>query len=115
MFRRALFICACFAGLAGFVAAPAQAVTVVVKAFDNSSSGGVGLVVPGLNLTIGETFTVTSSTNDLWSAGGGFRYSDGSGLTADRFANASDDSGKPVGSQIGQDFGPWFQHSINAP
>jgi hypothetical protein len=114
MLKRALYICACVAGLAGLAVMPAHAVTVVVDAFNNSSSGGAGLAT-GLNLTIGQTFTVTSSTNDLWSAGGLPRYSDGSGLTGDRFASASDDSGRPVGSQIGEDFGLWSQHSISAP
>ncbi|WP_426527622.1 hypothetical protein [Bradyrhizobium sp. McL0615] len=114
MLKRALCICACVAGLAGLVATPAHAVTVVVDAFNNSSSGGAGLAT-GLSLTFGQTFTITSSTNDLWSAGGLPRYSDGNGLTGDRNASALDDSGRPVGSQIGTNFGLWSQHSISAP
>jgi hypothetical protein len=112
MFIKALYIAVCVA--IGLAAMPAHAVTVEVQAFDNSSSGGVGLVT-GLNLTIGQTFTVSSSTNDLWSAGDLPRYSDGSGLTGVRLASALDDSGQLVGTPIGANWGLWSQHSINAP
>jgi hypothetical protein len=115
MLKRAFYVGALVAGLASLITSSARAVTVEVDAFNNSSSGGTGLVVPGLNLTAGETFTVTSSTNDLWSAGGLPRYSDGNGLTGDRFASASDDSGRPVGSQIGANFGLWSQNNLSAP
>ncbi len=99
-------------GLAA-ASASAHAAVFVVDALANSSSGGVGL--PSLVLTTGEVFTVSSSTDDLWSAGALPRYSDADGLTGDRFATASDDSGQPVGTQIGADFGLWTQHSISAP
>jgi hypothetical protein len=114
MLRRALCICACVAGLAGLATTSAYAVTVEVDAFSNSSSGGLGKAT-GLNLTAGQTFTVSTSTNDLWSAGALPRYSDAGGLTGNRTATAADDSAQPVGSLIGKDFGLWTQHSIDAP
>ncbi|HET6198585.1 MAG TPA: hypothetical protein VFE12_22665, partial [Acetobacteraceae bacterium] len=91
----------------------AHAATFVVDALANSSSGGVGLAT--IALTNGQAFTISSSTDDLWSAGPLPRYSDANGLTGNRFATASDDSGQPVGTLIGADFGLWSQHSISAP
>ena len=101
------------AALAIAAATPASAATFVVEALANSSSGGTGL--PSLALTAGQTFTVSSSINDLWSAGALPRYSDANGLVAPRFATAADDSGQPVGTQIGADFGLWSQDGFDAP
>jgi hypothetical protein len=80
------------------IAGSAHATVFVVGASANSSTGGVGL--PSLTVTDGEQFTVTSSTDDLWSAGELPRFADGDGLVMDRFATASDDSGEPVGTLI---------------
>ena len=107
-----------FAALAAFAtvlaaSSTAHAAVFVVDALANSSSGGVGLA--SITLTNGEFFVVSSSTDDLWSAGALPRYSDANGLTGDRFATASDDSGQPVGTHIGANFGLWTQHSISAP
>ena len=92
--------------------ASAGAATYVVQAQANSSSGGVGLA--SIALTAGQVFTVSSSTDDLWSAGALPRYSDANGLVADRFATASDDSGQAVGTQIGTNFGIWTQNGLSA-
>ena len=87
---------ACCAVAALTIAAPAAAQTFVVDAQANSSSGGTGLA--SIVLIAGQTFTVSSSTDDLWSAGALPRFSDANGLTADRWATATDDSGEAVGT-----------------
>lgn len=88
-------------------ALPASAATFVVDAQNNSSSGGTALST--IALTAGQVFKVSSSLNDLWSAGALPRFSDANGLIADRFATAADDSGQPVGTQIGTNFGAYSQ------
>jgi hypothetical protein len=93
-------------------AGSAQAADYVVQAAANSSSGGVGLSTIGL--TLGEAFTVSADTDDLWNAGTLPRYSDADGLDGIRFATATDDSGQPVGTLIGADFGFWFQNGLSA-
>ncbi len=96
------------------LSATANAEIVVVDAAANSSTGGTGATTT-LTFTLGQIFRVRSSINDLWSAGSLPRFSDGSGLVADRFATAADDSGQPVGTQIGTDFGPYTQNGFTAP
>jgi hypothetical protein len=96
-------------GLLAAAPLPASAANFVVDALANSANIS-GLTVTGtgldtISLTTGENFSVTSSTNDLWSLGSLPRYSDANGLTGTRLATASDDSGQPVGTQIGADFG----------
>jgi hypothetical protein len=102
----------CAAALLAATALSAQAATVVVDAYANSSSGGTA--VDAISLTAGQAFSISSSLNDLWSAGGLPRFSDANGLTYDRYATAADDSGQPVGSQIGTDFGLWSQNGHSA-
>ena len=116
MLKRAFYVCALIAGLAGFGTSSARAVSVIVDVFAqaNSSSGGSGALT-GVSLTFGQAFTVTASTDDLWSAGALPRFSDADGLTGDRYATASDDSGKNVGTQIGTDSGLWAQYPFSAP
>ena len=92
---------------------PASAATFVVQALANSSTGGTALST--VALAAGQAFTVTSSTNDLWSAGALPRFSDANGLTGDRFATAADDSGQAVGTQIGTNFGSYTQSGFTAP
>ena len=94
-------------------AATATAATFDVSAFANSSSGGSPLA--SIALTNGRAFTVASSTDDLWSAGALPRFSDGSGLVGNRFATATDDSGQPVGTLIGVNFGGYTQDGFTAP
>lgn len=87
-------------------AAPASAAPVIVNAFTHSVNGGGGTPLStGLTFLMGNTLTVSSSTNDLWSAGALPRFSDANGLNGNRLATALDDSGQPVGTLIGIDFG----------
>ena len=95
------------------VAPAANAALFVVGAMPNSSTGGVALST--IAVTAGQTLTVSSSTDDLWSAGALPRYSDANGLTGVRFATATDDSGQPLGTQIGANFGLWTQNGLSAP
>ncbi|MET0309029.1 MAG: PEPxxWA-CTERM sorting domain-containing protein [Sphingomonas sp.] len=104
------FACCAIAALT--IATSANAQTFVVDAQANSSSGGTGLA--SIALIAGQTFTISSSTDDLWSAGALPRYSDANGLTAPRWATATDDSGQAVGTQIGADFGIWTQNGFSA-
>lgn len=90
---------------AALLAAPASAAVFLVDSAANSSTGGVGL--PTITVTAGETIKVSSSTDDLWSLGALPRWSDGNGLVSDRFATAADDSGQPVGTRIGRDYGTY--------
>lgn len=94
------------------VAMPAQSATVVV-AFTNSRGGGSAVIFGPV--VSGQSLTVSSSTDDLWSAGGLPRYSDANGLVADRFATATDDSGQAVGTQIGANFGLATVDGYTAP
>jgi len=98
------------------IAAPASAATVVVKAADHSVNSGSGTgLATGLVFSLGSLLKVSSSTNDLWSAGALPRFSDGSGLVGNRFATALDDSGHAVGTKIGQSFGLANILGFNAP
>lgn len=94
------------------VGAAAHAAPYTVKAFDNSSSGGTGLAT--ISLLAGQNFSVSASSDDLWSAGALPRYSDADGLTYNRFATAADDSGQAVGTQIGVNFGLYSQGNLAA-
>ncbi|MFA5989381.1 MAG: PEPxxWA-CTERM sorting domain-containing protein [Sphingomonas sp.] len=98
-----------------FSAAPAGAAVVIsVSARDNSTTGGTAAAT-GLSFAAGQRFRITSSTNDLWSAGALPRFSDANGLVANRFATAADDSGQLVGTLIGQNFGSHSQGNLSAP
>lgn len=88
------------------VAVPASAATFVVDASLHSINSGAGSgLATGLVVGLGDIVTVSSSTDDLWSAGALPRWSDGGGLVGDRFATGSDDSGELAGTLIGSDFG----------
>jgi hypothetical protein len=95
------------------VAAGAHATPFVVDAMQNSSSGGVGLA--SLSLTAGESFNVSASPNDLWSAGALPRFSDADGLISNRLATAADDSGQAPGTVIGVNFGTFTEANLSAP
>lgn len=95
------------------VAAGAHAQVFDVFAAANSSAGGVGAST--VALVAGQSFTVTSSTNDLWTLGPLPRWSDADGLVAPRFATALDDSGQAIGTQIGANFGLLTVGSFSAP
>lgn len=94
-------------------ATPASAVTILVDAKGNSSSGGTA-VATGLTVAAGDAISVLQRLGDLWSAGALPRYSDGNGLTGDRFSTPGDDSGQPLFTQIGQDFGLYSQGNLSA-
>jgi hypothetical protein len=71
-------------GLLAAAPLPAFAANFVVDAKANSAniSGTVtGTGLDTISLTFGETFSVTSSVNDLWSLGTLPRFSDADGLT----------------------------------
>lgn len=91
----------------------ASTVTVDVKAYDNSTTGGIG--VDTLSLTSGQLVTVTASPLDTWGAGPPYRISNADGLTGDIYAVAGDDSGATPGTLIGQSFGNWSQNGLSAP
>lgn len=103
--------------IAGLVVAaaalPVQAATVVVQAQANSITGGTAVVFGPV--ASGQTLTVSSSTNDLWSAGPPFRISDANGLVGDRYAVAGDDSGASPGTQIGANYGTFSIGTFSAP
>lgn len=107
-----LYFVALAAG-AALVAGAADAATFVVSAMGNSSTAGVGLAT--LALTSGESFQVSVDPNDLWSAGALPRWSNADGLTGDRLATGTDESGEAAGTLIGQDFGTWTQNGLTAP
>ena len=111
MLKRAFYVCALIAGLAGLGTSSARAVT--VDAFRNSSSGGSG-VPTGVFLTAGEAFTVTVASNDLWSAGALPRWSNADGLKVPLFATGSDESGELAGTQIGSIFSFYTQDGFTA-
>ena len=101
----------CVAALAAATSVQAQVYAIDAQA--NSITGGTGLST--VTLGGGQSFTLTANPNDLWSAGALPRYSDANGLIAPRFATASDDSGQPVGTQIGDNFGLVSVSGFSAP
>lgn len=112
MSKRTFYVCALIAVLAGFGTSSAQAIT--VDAQTNSSSGGSGAAT-GVFLTFGQAFTVSAGPNDLWNAGPLPRWSNADGLTGDRFATGTDESGQAGGTQIGANFGLHSQSGFSAP
>jgi len=92
---------------------PVAATPFIVDAKLNSSTGGVGL--PTTNFLLGQVFSTSASSNDLWSAGALPRWSDAGGLTGIRLATGTDESGQPLNTQIGADFGVLNLNGLNAP
>jgi hypothetical protein len=96
------------------LAAPASASTVVVDAFANSTTGGVGADAGFLNS--GQSYTVTVPLNDLWNAGDLPRWSNANGLTGpDLIATGTDDSHQNAGTLIGRQVINWDQGGLSAP
>lgn len=114
MLKRAFYVCALVVGLAGLAMEPARAVTVNVFAQANSSSGGTGALT-GVFLTAGQAFSVSAGLDDLWSAGALPRWSNADGLTGDRLATGTDESGENANIQIGRSFGLYSQGGLDAP
>ncbi len=87
----------------------------VVKAYDNSTSGGVG--VDTFPLLAGQQFSVNVDVNDLWNAGALPRWSNADGLNQNLYYQAGTDPEVPVysiGTQIGGNFGLWNQGGLSA-
>ncbi len=89
-----------------------------VKALENSTSGGVGLAVAPF--TVGDAFTVSVNTLDLWNAGSLPRWSNADGLTGPLAATGLDDTngdnpGVASGVNISGNFGSWSQGGLSAP
>lgn len=98
---------------AGLASTGQNLVQVVVQALANSYTGGT--LLPVFDVVQGQIITVSSSTNDLWSAGALPRFSDGDGLVVFRLASAQDDSGLQPGTQIGAAFGNLGIGNFSAP
>jgi hypothetical protein len=113
MLKRAFYICALIAGLAGLGTSSARAVTVDVFAQANSSTGGAGALT-GISLTFGQAFTVSAGLTDLWNAGPLPRWSNADGLIAPLLATGSDDSGQSAGTLIGSIFALYTQDGLTA-
>lgn len=98
------------------LSAAASASTFEVKAFDNSTSGGVGVAT--LALTAGQQFSVSVATDDLWNAGALPRWSNANGLNTDLYYTATTDTQVPaytVGTWIGGNiYGTWTQNGLTA-
>lgn len=101
------------AGLA--LASGADAAVYTVEALDHSANGGAGTGLSTLTFVAGEEFTLSADLDDLWNAGALPRWSNADGLTGDRFATGTDESGQAVGVQIGQDFGLLDIGGFSAP
>ena len=98
------------------VAVPASAATFLVDAEQHSSDSGSGTgLATGLVFSVGDLLTISSSLDDLWSAGALPRWSDANGLVGDRFATGTDESGEAAGTLIGSDFGLLQIAGFSAP
>ena len=95
------------------IACAANAQIFVVEALANSSTGGSGLGTVSLN--IGDTFTVSVASNDIWNAGPLKRWSNADGLITNLFATGTDESGYSAGTHIGEPFGTRTQGNLTAP
>lgn len=101
--KRIAIIAGAAAGIA--LSAPAHAAVFTVEALTHSSNGGAGTGLATLAFTAGDEFALSAEVDDLWSAGALPRWSNADGLTGNRFATGSDESGQPAGTLIGADFG----------
>ncbi|MBL8772513.1 MAG: PEPxxWA-CTERM sorting domain-containing protein [Phenylobacterium sp.] len=111
--KRLLAAAALASGLS--LASGAGAAVFVVDALLHSSDGGAGAGLDTVVLDAGDLFTVSVGLDDLWSAGALPRWSDADGLTGDRTATGSDESGEAAGVLIGADFGLLTLNGFSAP
>jgi len=111
--RTALAPLALALGLAA--ASSSQAAVFVVDALADSADSGAGAGLSTLTLTVGELLMSSASLDDLWSAGALPRWSNANGLTGDRFATGTDESGQPAGTLIGTNFGLLNIDGFSAP
>ncbi|HOY86680.1 MAG TPA: FxDxF family PEP-CTERM protein [Methylotenera sp.] len=104
--------------LAVMIPGISTAATYTVDAKFNSTTDGAGVIVASFN--VGDTFSISVDTKDLWNAGALPRWSNANGLTGNLFATGAVDtngdlpSGTP-GTQIGQLFSNWSQGGLVAP
>jgi hypothetical protein len=108
-----LALAAAAAGLS--LASAANATVFIVDAVANSSDSGAGTGLSTIDLNAGDAFSVTVAPDDLWNAGALPRWSDANGLTGDRFATGTDESGEAAGTQIGTNFGLLDIGGFSAP
>ena len=94
---------------------PASATVFIVDAISHSSNSGAGIGLGTIDLAAGDNLTVTVNPNDLWNAGALPRWSNANGLTGDRFATGTDESGEAAGTRIGSDFGQLTLNGFSAP
>jgi len=97
------------------LSASAHAADFIVDALANSANSGTGTGLATISLTSGQAFTTSAALDDLWSAGALPRWSNANGLTGDTFATGSDESGEPIGTLIGADFGSLTIDGFTAP
>lgn len=103
------------AGLSLTAATAAQAAVFIVDALAHSSNSGAGLGLGTLSVNVGDLLTVSVDPDDLWNAGPLPRWSNADGLTDDRFATGTDESGEAAGTLIGQSFGLLTIGGFSAP
>ena len=108
---------ATFAGLAAglTMTTAANAAVFTVDALAHSSNSGAGTGLATIALDTGDLFSTSADLDDLWNAGALPRWSNADGLTGDRFATGTDESGQPAGVLIGQDFGLLLIDGFSAP
>ncbi len=108
-----LALAAVAAGLS--LASAANATVFIVDALANSSNSGAGTGLSTIGLSLGDAFSVTVGLDDLWNAGALPRWSDADGLTGDRIATGTDESGEAAGTLIGMNFGLLDIGGFSAP
>src|ERR1051325_3743499 len=108
-----LALAAAAAGLS--LASSAGATVFIVDALGNSADSGAGTGLSTIDLSLGDAFSVTVGPDDLWNAGALPRWSNADGLTGDRFATGTDESGEAAGTLIGMDFGLLNIGGFSAP
>lgn len=106
--------------LAGLVAGlsfstTAGAAVFIVDALADSADSGAGTGLSTVGVTAGDLLNVTVGLDDLWSAGALPRWSNADGLTGDRFATGTDESGEAAGTLIGSNFGLLMINGFSAP
>ncbi|HEX7944135.1 MAG TPA: PEPxxWA-CTERM sorting domain-containing protein [Phenylobacterium sp.] len=108
-----LALAAVAAGLS--LASAANATVFIVDALADSANSGAGTGLSTIDLNLGDAFSVTVALDDLWNAGALPRWSDANGLTGDRFATGTDESGEAAGTLIGTNFGLLDIGGFSAP
>jgi hypothetical protein len=107
-----------FSAIALILPLSSEAALVQVKAFENSTTGGVGVSAPAF--AVGDLFSITVNPNDLWNSGALPRWSNAGGQI-DLFSDGGFDLPSGIsqdaipGGQIGTSgFGTWTQGGLTA-